>query len=115
MPSRLAWVAAGFAVAAAAAVRALRERRPGGTTEPPASPDERAAALRSKIAESRALVDERERFEGAETTVDAAEPVLGDPDERRRAVHAEGRAAAERMRRADGQTSDEDRSRKPIG
>jgi len=39
------------------------------------------------------VVDEREEFESAETPVDEA-----DVDDRRRAVHDRGRAAAEQMR-----------------
>ena len=48
--------------------------------------------------ESRALVDEREEFESAETPVDEAEV-----DDRRRAVHERGRAAADQMRRDSAQ------------
>jgi hypothetical protein len=54
--------------------------------------------LRRKLAESRAIVDEREEFEAAETTVDQAPEPVGDPESRRRAVHESGRAAAQRMR-----------------
>jgi hypothetical protein len=79
-------------------VRALTRRR--GTTELPQwAPDARADELREKLAESRAVVGERERFEAGETPVDAAEPPPADPDARRRIVHDEGRAAADRMRR----------------
>jgi hypothetical protein len=62
-----------------------------------AEPDPRAEQLRQKLAESRAIVTEREEFEAAETTVDKAEP-LEDPEARRRAVHESARATAERMR-----------------
>jgi hypothetical protein len=65
-----------------------------------ARPDPRAEELREKLAESRAIVAEREEFEAAETTVDKAEP-LADPEARRRAVHESARAAAERMRERD--------------
>ena len=44
------------------------------------------------------MVDERDEFEGAELTVDRAEPAPEDPESRRRAVHEAGRAAVERMR-----------------
>jgi hypothetical protein len=44
------------------------------------------------------VLDEREEFEAAETTVDAVETVPQDPDARRRSVHAEGRSAVDRMR-----------------
>jgi hypothetical protein len=59
--------------------------------------DPRAEELRHKLAESRAIVGERDEFEEAETTVDEVE-APGDPEVRRRAVHEAGRAAAERMR-----------------
>jgi hypothetical protein len=74
-----------------------RRRRRAGET-PAEVVDPRADELRKRLAESRALADERDEFEGAETTVDAAE--ADDPDSRRRAVHEAGRAAAERMREA---------------
>jgi hypothetical protein len=86
------------AIAAFGVVRLLSRRR---TVEPAVSepaPDPRAEELRRRLAESRSVVDEREQFEGGETTVDAAEPAPGDPDARRRQVHEEGRAAVERMR-----------------
>jgi hypothetical protein len=70
------------------------------TTEPaaPAS-DFRAEELRRKLAESQPLAAEREEFEAGETPVDAAD-APGEPDERRRQVHEEGRSAVEQMRRA---------------
>jgi hypothetical protein len=87
MRSRLAWLVAGSGVAAAAAARFLRR----GRAQPP---DTRADELRQRIAESRAVVDEREAFEEAETPVDQAP----DPEARRREVHERGRAAVDRMR-----------------
>ena len=113
---------AGFGVAAAAAARFLRrpavpappvppapprEQSPPAEPAPPpeaASPTEpepeagddpevHAEALRRRIAESRALVEERDEFEDGETPVDQA-----DPDVRRRAVHERGRDAVDRMR-----------------
>ena len=80
-----------------------RRRRPA--VESPLGPrdDPRAAELRSKLAESRTIVDEREEFESAETPVDRAEPAP-QVDERRKRVHDEGRRAAERMRRRPGGT-----------
>jgi hypothetical protein len=76
-----------------------RARRGGGSAIVPQVPaaDPRAEELRRKLAESRAVADEREEFEGAETPVDHAEP-LSDPGARRRQVHEQARAAAERMR-----------------
>jgi hypothetical protein len=66
---------------------------------PDAALDPRAAELRARLEESRALVDERERFEAGETAVDEAEPTP-DPAERRRRVHEHGRAAVDEMRRS---------------
>jgi hypothetical protein len=87
MRSRLAWLVAGIGLAAAAATRFLRRKTP-------AEPETRADELRQRIAESRAVVDEREAFEEAETPVNQAP----DPEARRREVHERGRAAIDRMR-----------------
>ncbi|HEX7255460.1 MAG TPA: hypothetical protein VF236_05975 [Gaiellaceae bacterium] len=96
MNRRLAFLTGGVAVGLAALWRTVRRRpRP----EPPADP--RAEELRARLDESRAVVEDREEFEGAETTVDTVEAVP-DPEERRRAVHAEGRAAVDRMRGSNG-------------
>lgn len=93
---RLALLTGGIAVAVAALWRMIR-RRPAGWVEiEPADP--RAGELRKRLDESRAVVDEREEFEGAETTVDTVEDVAEGPADRRRAVHAEGRSAVDRMR-----------------
>jgi len=100
---RLALFTGGTAVALAALWRAIR-RRPPGWTDPEPSVDPRADVLRARLDESRAVVDDREEFEAAETPVDAAE-ALPDPDERRREIHAEARSAAERMRGASGRGS----------
>ena len=54
-----------------------------------------AAELRRKLEESRSIVEEREEFEAAETTVDQVEPGV---DERRRAVHDRARSAIEDTR-----------------
>jgi hypothetical protein len=89
-----AWVLGAFAAAGF-----LRGRRHGSA--PPAAetgPDPRAEELRRKLAESRAIVEEREEFEAAETTVDQAH-APADPETRRRAVHQAGREAEQRMRR----------------
>jgi hypothetical protein len=64
---------------------------------PDAAADPRAEQLRARLDESRGVAEDREEFEAAETTVDAVEAVP-DPEERRRAVHAEGREAVDRMR-----------------
>jgi len=95
MRGRLVWIVGGIVLAAAALARALRPR-PTPTLEP--GPDPRAAELRRKLAESRAIVSERDEFEAGETTVDVADPGPEVADRRRR-VHEEGRAAARRMRR----------------
>jgi hypothetical protein len=84
----LAWLFGGFAL-----LGFLRRR-----CEPPAGADPRAEELRRKLEESRSIVEEREEFEGAEIPVDEVEPAPEDPEARRRAVHEEGRATAERMR-----------------
>ena len=88
MRARIAWLA-GAAGAGVAVYRKLR-RAPAPTEDP------RAEELRRKLDESRPLVEEREEFEAAETPVDQAEPP--DVEDRRKAVHERGRAAADEMR-----------------
>ena len=92
----LAWLAGG--VAGAAALRALRARLRQPAPTPIAERDPRAEELRRKLAESRALVQERDEFEDRELTVDRAEPAGDDVADRRRRVHEHGRAEAEEMR-----------------
>ncbi len=92
---RLAFLTGGAAVGGAALWRMIR-RHPAAA-EPL---DPRAEELRARLDESRAVVDDREEFEAAETTVDTVEAVP-DPDARRRAVHAAGRSVVDRMRRLD--------------
>ena len=95
MRARLAFLAGGAAVAGAAAHRLFR-RRPGRI----AGPDTHAEELRSKLAESRAVVEDREEFDSGETPVDDAEDVVSpDLGDRRRALHARGLHVAEEMRR----------------
>ncbi len=94
MNRRLAFLTGGVALGVAAVWRAVR-RKPAAVVES----DPRADELRARLDESRPVVDDREEFEGAETTVDAVEAVP-EPEERRRAVHDEGRAAVDRMRGA---------------
>jgi hypothetical protein len=84
-----AWVAGGLA-----ALGLLRRRREASASVP----DPRAEELRRKLDESRSMVEEREEFEGAELTVDRAEPAPEDLESRRRAVHEAGRATIEQMR-----------------
>ena len=59
----------------------------------PAPAPDPADALRAKLEESRALVDEREAFEEGETPVDEA-----DPDARRRSVHEQARSRLDELR-----------------
>ncbi len=91
---RLAFLTGG-AVGLAALWRMIRRRPP----EPEAA-DPRADELRARLDESRPIVDDREEFEGAETTVDAVEAVP-EPADRRRAVHEAGRSVVDRMRGTD--------------
>jgi len=98
---RLAFVAGGIAVALAASWRTIRRRPPGWVDLEPIDP--RAEELRRRLEESRPVVEDREEFEAAETTVDVVETVPDDPAARRKAVHAEGRSIVERMRE-DGET-----------
>ena len=91
MKARTAWLA-GAAGAGIALYRRLR--RPALAPAPLEDP--RAADLRRKLDESRAIVEERDEFEAAETPVDAAEGA--EPEARRQAVHERGRASAEEMR-----------------
>jgi hypothetical protein len=72
----------------------LRRRR-----EPAAAVDPRAEELREKLAESRAIVEERDEFEDGELMVDLAQPAPEDPESRRRAVHESARATVEQMRK----------------
>jgi hypothetical protein len=87
-----------------------RLRRPAGSSPELAEPravDPRAAELRRRLDESRALVDERDEFEAGETSIDRAEPAASNLDERRRLVHEHGRGAVEAMRHHEGRRGDE--------
>lgn len=88
MRKPVAWLLGGFAL-----VGFLRRRREA----PAADVDPRAEELRRKLAESRAIIEEREEFEAAELTVDRAEPAPEDPEARRRAVHESARQAVREM------------------
>jgi hypothetical protein len=72
-----------------AALLRRRRRRPHLSVEAAPSPEDE---LRAKLAESRAIGDEREVDEAGETTVDAAPDP--DPDARRRDVHERARRAS---------------------
>jgi hypothetical protein len=85
------WVAAGLALGGAVLLRArLRSR----ATPPAPAESDPAESLRRKLAESRAV---DQPVEEAPPAPEEAEPL--DPDERRRAIHEEGRSAVDRMRR----------------
>ena len=83
MDRRFAWL--GAAVGALAVWR-WRRRKPTVEQDP-------AESLRAKLEQSRAVVDERERFEERETPIDEA-----DPDARRRSVHEDARARMDELR-----------------
>jgi hypothetical protein len=91
---RLALLLGGAVVAGAAAYRGLTRRSPA-----PVIPEPHVEALKARLAESKAVVEEREEFAAGETTVDQAEPVPTEVGDRRRSVHDRGRKAAEQMRR----------------
>jgi hypothetical protein len=84
-------MAGAIGVAGVAAYRRLRRQSVSVAADP-------AEELRGKLAESRAVVEEREEFEAAETPVDVAEPAT-EVDERRKHVHQQARAATDRMQR----------------
>jgi hypothetical protein len=88
MDRRFAWL--GAAVGGLAVWR-WRRRKPKPETHVEEDP---AESLRAKLEESRAVADERERFEELETPVDQAP----DPEERRRSVHEEARARLDELR-----------------
>jgi hypothetical protein len=94
--ARTAWLAG----AAGAAIAVYRRMRRAPVAPAPVE-DPRAAELRDRLEESRAVVDERDEFESAETPVDQVE-ADSSPEERRHAVHERGRAASEQMRGGPG-------------
>ena len=95
--AKTAWLAG----AAGAAIAVYRRMRHASVAAEPVE-DPRAAELRERLEESRAVVDERDEFESAETPVDEVEADAS-PEDRRRAVHERGKAAAEQMRRHNGE------------
>jgi hypothetical protein len=98
MQRGLAWLAGALGLAGLLLFRRRRSAAPPRGAAAPAPDSDPAAELRRKLEESRALLEEREEFESAETTVDRA-LAAGELDERRRRVHAEARAAVDEMRR----------------
>jgi hypothetical protein len=97
---RLALLVGGAVVAGAAAYRVLTRRPP-----PPVVPEPHVEALKSKLAEARVVIDDREEFEAAETPIDQAEAVPSEVGDRRRSVHERGRQVAEEMRRGSSRES----------
>jgi len=95
-----AWI--GGAVGAIAAYRLLR-RRPQATAEPSpeAAPDTRADELRAKLAESRPAEPAAEPVVHEPPPEPQTEEGMAEqesPEERRRRVHEEGRAALDEMK-----------------
>jgi hypothetical protein len=89
-----------------AALRWLRgARRHEVEAQPEEGADPRAETLRRQLAEARAALGDEDEFDAREVPIDRAEPVPLDLDERRRRVHAEGRAQAEAMRRPGGDSA----------
>jgi len=90
---RLALLLGGAVVAGGVAYRFIIRRPPA-----PAVPEPHAEALKSKLAESRVVAEDREEFEAAETPVDQAEAVPPELGDHRASVHERGRELAEQMR-----------------
>ncbi len=88
MDRRFAWLGA---AAGALAVWRWRRRKP---QLKPQVEEDPAESLRATLEESRAVADERDRFEERETPVDEA----ADPEARRRSVHEDARARIDELR-----------------
>jgi hypothetical protein len=107
--ARTAWLA-GAAGTAVALYRKVRRQAP---LEQAPAEDPRAEDLRQRLEESRTVAEEQhEEAASPEVPVDAVaapepepEPEPGEVEDRRRAVHDRGRAAADEMRgeRSDGE------------
>ena len=93
MRRSLSWLLGGVAVFEF--LKRRKSRTPDALDE---EPDPRAEELRRKLAESRAIVEEREQFEAAEPTVDQTEHAPDDPERRRHDVHDTAREITARMR-----------------
>jgi hypothetical protein len=90
-----AWI--GGTAAGIAAYRLLRRRPQAAVESPSSEPDARADELRAKLAESR--VADPVEDPPAEPTAEKAPAVEPEsPEERRRRVHDEGRAALDDMK-----------------
>jgi hypothetical protein len=108
-----AWI--GGVAGGIAAYRLLRRRSQAAPPEPvPSEADERAEELRAKLAESKRtespaaqpVVDDTVRESPAEPVAEEHEPAPEpeSPEDRRRQVHEEGRAALDEMK-PDGSNS----------
>jgi hypothetical protein len=95
-----AWI--GGTLGGITAYRFLRRRHAapaGAIGEAPAEPDDRADELRARLAESRAAGPVAAEPPPVEAEVEESpEPEPESPDERRRRVHEEGRAALDDMK-----------------
>jgi predicted kinase len=91
---RLALLLGGAVVAGAAVYRTLTRRPPA-----PVVPEPHVEALKARLAESKAVVEEREEFEAGETPVDQVESMPTELGDRRASVHDRGRQVADEMRR----------------
>jgi len=87
-----AWLAG--AAGGAAAFRLLRRRRGGAPTAPPPEP---AAGADPRAEELRAKLDETRREPAGEAEPQVESPSDVSPEERRRRVHEQGRAALDEM------------------
>ena len=91
------WI--GGAVGGLAAYRLLRRRRQVAPESAPTDSGARAEELREKLAESRAAEPVVAEPPAAEPVAEEAPPAEPEsPEERRRQVHEEGRAALDDMR-----------------
>ncbi len=66
--------------------------------QPPVAEPDPAEELKARLAEARAAGDDREEFEAGETPVDEVTGSEAEVEDRRKAVHERGRAAADEMR-----------------
>ena len=81
-------------IAGATAYRFVLLRPPASSAREP-----HVEALKSKLAESRVVAEDREEFEAAETPVDEVESIPPELGDRRASVHERGRELANQMRR----------------
>ena len=92
-------MAGGFG--AAALLRVLRRRRALDGAHGAATADDPAGELRRRLDEAREATDDRDEFDAAEgVPLDQVEPAIS-VEQRRGAVHEQGQAALEDMRRSE--------------